>query len=554
MVLVLIFSFSACGQGSKMNQTTGNVSTGSTVSESKEEINQDPLGKYDPGIELTTASVGLGAEDKLPQGQTPENNVWTQAYAEKLGINLKYEFTVPLENADQKVDMVIASGDMPDLLAVNLTQFNQLHDGGQIEDISNPLSLYSSPLLTERLNYDQGRALSILTFDNKVYGIPWASDSRTSSSMLWIRTDWLKKLNLPEPQNMQDVLKIAEAFALQDPDGNGKNDTYGLGVQNWLVSDNFGISGMFNAYHACPTISGSFNWLTDSSNNLIPAVTQVELKAPLLVLQDFYKRGIIDKEFAVKDSSKLQEELNSNKFGMEFGGMWDGGMIQALKEKQPELEWKPFPIPSIDSNSAQIPINTVAMNKVYVIKKGYAHPEALIKAANLTVELEYGASADYEKYVLGPNSEQIGRCVIVNPASVSPNYGQYLHIKDALASNDSSKLSSAELKLYNDISAYTKGDMTKWSTAAYFGPNGGIAMNEFYTNNNAFLYNAFYGSPTPTMIEKSENLTAKFVETMTKIIMGADIKELDVFNEYWEKQGGNEITREVNDWYKANQK
>lgn len=55
---------------------------------------------------------------------------------------------------------------------------------------------------------------------------------------MWIRSDWLEALRLETPETMRDVLEIARAFATQDPDGNGKNDTYGLGVNKGLIAEN----------------------------------------------------------------------------------------------------------------------------------------------------------------------------------------------------------------------------------------------------------------------------------------------------------------------------
>ena len=53
------------------------------------------------------------------------------------------------------------------------------------------------------------------------------------------------------------------------------------------------------------------------------------------------------------------------------------------------------------------------------------------------------------------------------------------------------------------------------------------------------------------MTEASSNLISKFNEIATKIIMGSDVSEFDQFIDYWHNQGGDAITKEVNDWYKA---
>ena len=51
------------------------------------------------------------------------------------------------------------------------------------------------------------------------------------------------------------------------------------------------------------------------------------------------------------------------------------------------------------------------------------------------------------------------------------------------------------------------------------------------------------------MTTKQANLDKLFLETFIEIVNGADINKFDTFVEQWKKQGGDEITKEVNDWY-----
>lgn len=37
-----------------------------------------------------------------------------------------------------------------------------------------------------------------------------------------IRSDWLKNLNLEIPKTLDDLIKTAQAFTYNDPDGNGR--------------------------------------------------------------------------------------------------------------------------------------------------------------------------------------------------------------------------------------------------------------------------------------------------------------------------------------------
>ena len=53
---------------------------------------------------------------------------------------------------------------------------------------------------------------------------------------LYIRQDWLTRLGLKTPATWEEVAQVAEAFTRKDPDGNGKNDTFGL-AERWPATD-----------------------------------------------------------------------------------------------------------------------------------------------------------------------------------------------------------------------------------------------------------------------------------------------------------------------------
>ena len=65
-------------------------------------------------------------------------------------------------------------------------------------------------------------------------GIP-SSYNPFNYQYLFVRTDWLKELGLPEPKTMDDFIKIAEAFKTKNP--GGTKQAYGIAVsKTHLVS------------------------------------------------------------------------------------------------------------------------------------------------------------------------------------------------------------------------------------------------------------------------------------------------------------------------------
>ncbi|RAV23148.1 hypothetical protein [Paenibacillus contaminans] len=68
-------------------------------------------------------------------------------------------------------------------------------------------------------------------------------------------------------------------------------------------------------------------------------------------------------------------------------------------------------------------------------------------------------------------------------------------------------------------------------------------------NNGLIQSQEFFGTPTKTMSEKGAILEKMMMETFTKIIMGeSKVDEFDTFVANWHKLGGDQITKEVNEW------
>jgi putative aldouronate transport system substrate-binding protein len=81
-------------------------------------------------------------------------------------------------------------------------------------------------------------------------------------------------------------------------------------------------------------------------------------------------------------------------------------------------------------------------------------------------------------------------------------------------------------------------------------------MAEGYALANAhrdeLLPNLFNGEPTATMKKKWEQLQTMEKQVYTNIIYGKETLEaFDKFVQDWKAQGGDEITKEINEWYQA---
>ncbi len=543
-ICILILSLIACtSKGSNESASIEGNETNSKISQSNvSQSKPDPFGKYVPTIEITAVrpiSEGL----KFKEGESLENNVWSKEYENTLGIKIKYNWTAPEAQYEQKLNIAIASQDLPDIIRVNAVQLKQLAEDGQLEDLTEIYENYSAPFTKDVLSGDGGNALKASTFNNKLTALPKMSADLDQTQVLWVRTDWLKKLNLPEPKNMQDVFKIAEAFTFNDPDGNQKADTFGLGVNKDLWGVYAALEGFCNGFHAYPNI-----WIKDKSGNLVYGSIQPEMKTALLKLKDMFNAGQIDKEFGIKPWFKVNEEANAGKVGMFYGYFWAVGLLADGKIKNPDMEWTAYPILSIDDNPAfvQVPF---PITTYYVVKKNASYPEAAVKMYNLVLEKCYGKTAEPEKYNVDKEGYPIFEYPLIYGEPPRKNIEAHLRVVDALNSKDTSKLNAEEKGYYDNIVAYLNGDINFWKDERMYGHNGSLSVTASYAKNNTIMNDQFFGAPTQTMGEKNPTLSQLQVTVFTEIILGGSIEKFDKYVEDWYKLGGEQITKEINEQF-----
>jgi putative aldouronate transport system substrate-binding protein len=552
---VCLTAFTVLLTACSANKATPEESTSGTAVESKAPATTpvaaaEPLGKYEPGI---TIKIAKAVSSKLlyPQGDDNNNNIWLREYEKTLGIKVTFDWTAEpgTTGYEQKMNVAIASANLPDLFKVTPQQFRQLADAGQLADLTDVFANYSTPLNKEMMNSDGGVGLAAATVGGKLLGIPEIGASLYQPKLLWVRTDWLKKLNLPEPKTMQDVYAISDAFTNKDPDGNNKKDTIGLGLSKDLYNGGIALlTGFANAFHAYPTV-----WVKDADGKAVYGSTQPQMKAALANLQEMYKSGQIDTEFGVKDGGKISESVAANKLGMLFGENWmPYSPLLDGKKQNPAMEWKPIAIPSIDNEIAKAGASNPT-TAYYVVRKGYEHPEAVIKMLNLAQELTHKTPIDplspYNAVIEGDKRIETYKYAVINGGLGDKVIVDSVKtLEDALQKDDSSLVTNmlAESDKFAAVKAFQKdGKVDNWPQAMQFEAFKILSAN--YTGDN--IVTDLLTSPTKTMGDKWTALYEKLEkETFTKIIMGAaPIDEFDNFVATWKKQGGDEITKELND-------
>lgn len=553
LVGAMTVSMAACGNG---GQSESGASDAGAQGESQ-------AASSDNGdlIEVTYMHK-LNGTEKYVGDDDINNNVYTRCYADDLGIRLNYVIAAAGDDYTQKLTMAIASNDLPDLMDLPPEEFAELANAGMLADITDAYDTYASDLLKETIEADGGIQLASARVDGKLYGIPQLSAADGTCDLLWIRTDWLENLGLKAPTTMEELVEVARAFRYDDPEGNGVDDTWGIGFQQSIVTEEGASPGSFEGFfagygaYACGWVKGDDGKISYSGIN-------DGMKEALIQLNQMYQDGLIDPEFGVKDTVKLSEDIASGKIGMFYGleGMpW--GACKSNIENNPDAEWQCFPIVSATSEPAK-PITYVRIARYYAANAKCEHPEALVKLANVFQEKINSIDATEETLnafgvdpATGVNFAEYA-AFAMDPAIQKCNT-YYAEIKSTLNGETTvDEIHPEAARYYNVIKNFIDNGMDKgqdslgWNYYKFIGPEGSwnTIIND-YKANDKLVQSVFFGAPTPSMSTNLPALNKMQAETCVNIIMGT--QPADSFDEFvsnWKSLGGDAITEEVGEWY-----
>jgi multiple sugar transport system substrate-binding protein len=180
---------------------------------------------------IAGCSSGSGPKAEPEESATGPLNVWVRgandspkayqaifdAFTKKTGIEIKPFFT--LTDFETKLTAAATAHQLPDFVVDDAAQLGNFKTQGIIQKIDKK-KIVGNDKISAR-SWDAAKDLK-----GDYYAVPFSAQA----NVLLIRSDWLSKLNLQAPKTWDDVVSVAKAFTTQDPDGNGKADTYGLAV------------------------------------------------------------------------------------------------------------------------------------------------------------------------------------------------------------------------------------------------------------------------------------------------------------------------------------
>lgn len=473
---------------------------------------------------------------------TADDNIFQDDVLRDLNIDVTYKWIADVSQADSKFATMVASGDIPDYFNVADADLAfQLINDGYCMDITDLYEQYASDEL-KALDATSQEAHDSLIFDGRLYGISELGYGVGNElNLVWLRKDWFEKSGFEVPKTMDELYALAEWFM-----NNIEGCEYGISVsKDFANKTEHNVLPIVNAYGAYSKI-----WVKDDEGKIAYGSVQPEMKDALAALQDLYSRGIISKEFSVKDAEAVSEDVAAGKVGIVCGVNWIGwSSLGRTVSLDPNATWIPIQVPTLENDGSMVKLQSDwPVGGYWLISKDCEHPEAVIEMFNYFVKNELAGQYKTDPY------NNAGGVFGGSPVYQTVPVQDYLGLGKAIETGDTSSLTVAQKMDYDNAMRYFEdGDVAFYGAAAQSGPEGIGAYNEIYkyVDSKNYVLTEMRGAMPESYAQSYGTLSALEDEYFTRIIMGESVDLFDEFVEKWYSSGGQSATDEMNEMYGA---
>lgn len=255
----------------------------------------------------------------------------------RTNVHLEWQL-LPVTKPEEKFNLIMASGELPDLISFNAYPELLIKYGmqGAIIPVQDLIKKHApdikkaldNPLPEDKLPYKMDCWGEITASDGNIYNVPLISSSNAIGAVYAIRVDWLDKLNLKMPETLDDLYKVLKAFKEGDPNGNGKPDELPFisGQGNKTAT----ILPLVNAYGA------HMDLYVDKDDKIKYGPVEPQYKEGLQFLNKLYKEGLLESDYLTSTRDQWTAKAGGNQAGLMY--VWPSSGIAATNTNLAKLD------------------------------------------------------------------------------------------------------------------------------------------------------------------------------------------------------------------------
>lgn len=298
LTLSVILSLGACKSGGSGTSKETPMQTEQMPQSGAAKDNEtQPAGGKEP-VEVSIAAIDIyaGMSNSGEYGEEIRSRL-----EEICGVKMSIDW---MQDADNQIPLMLAKPESMPMVIVHWNLKGNIVSAAQNGAFVN-LNDYiwdsqKYPYLSQ-MNENVADALSV---GGRLIGIP-----RTriiGRNGLSYRKDWALKVGITEdPQTVEDVYDMLWKFTYEDPDGNGKDDTYGLEMTNY--------TGDFDIMQSW---FGVGNGWAEEEGRLVPVHMQDEYMDALNWFRKIYEDGLMPSDWAVREGTTIMEATKTGECGV----------------------------------------------------------------------------------------------------------------------------------------------------------------------------------------------------------------------------------------------
>ena len=311
---ILLCIFCGCTEPKKLRDSGQQMSEESRKAWEKAETT--PYGAYPELVTYTLGQMNGANNSNLPEGDTYEDNAYTRYLRKMLNIQNDNVYMESEDRYSEFVNIIVKDQTLPDVMVVSDREtLKELVENDLVEDLTDAFEKCTSPRIKEMYESYGGELLEAGKFDGKLMAVPETVIDH-GPNLLWLRKDWMDELGLKEPETLEDAYEIIEAFVKNRMGTEEGEEPVGLVCDTNLVgttSSSYSVDTIFDSFHASPQ-----RWICKDGEIMYGSLTE-ETKNALSGLHDLYKRGILDKNFALRAQNNIRDLVAEGKCGAFFG-------------------------------------------------------------------------------------------------------------------------------------------------------------------------------------------------------------------------------------------
>lgn len=313
MAASMILTVAGCGGGGS-SSTAGSSTSSKTESSAAESTDGSDASSEvtgSSGPDDTTEPYEFDAYYSYQGSVKP----WGEDAASKYmneKFNIKVNYSCPEADADSKLNLMISSDDLPDVIILDRNaNWLKLINLGKLVDINT--------LKYEGCSFDEDILEStqkLLSVNGGLYGIPnWARKGATGGNMSWmVNHDVYEQLGSPELKTLEDLHQF-----MLDAKDKGVKTSDDQSIFPWLPrqDDNgfYTVSAIYRSY-GHPNLIDTY-W-SQADNDVKLAVYDDNYIAALKIANQWYKEGLFPETTYTDSNDQFVEKLSNGRAAITY--------------------------------------------------------------------------------------------------------------------------------------------------------------------------------------------------------------------------------------------